>query len=139
MSLWLLKQRFKWKLLFDRLAREADMFHVILNEKLRRSNCAFLPQDRLATHVIPNAGFGECLPHRQTEDGKRVLVELGIANRPTCWLPGDLHHRKNAELILKAWPANHETEMHDVALVIINHSDPVVFGSGKGSGTFLKC
>ena len=50
-SLWLLKQRFKWKLLFGRLAQKADLFHMIS----KYSAGAFLSE-----HPHPPAGGAEC-------------------------------------------------------------------------------
>ena len=118
MSMWLLKQRFKWKLLFDRLAREADMFHMI-SEFAAERTAHFFPRIASRLRVIPNAA-SESFFHPATEKGMRILAELGVEHRPYLLVPGGLHHRKNAELILEAWPAIHG-RVPDLALVIINH------------------
>jgi glycosyltransferase involved in cell wall biosynthesis len=122
MSLWLLKQRFKWRLLFDRLADKADMFHMI-SEFAAERTAHFFPAIKTRLRVIPNAA-SESFFRPPTQRGKQVLTDLGIADRPYVLVPGGLHHRKNAELILDAWP-HIQRRNPDLTLVIINHSDPV--------------
>ena len=121
MSFWLLKQRFKWKLLFDRLAAKADMFHMISNFAADRT-AHFFPSIKLRLRVVPNA-VSERFFRPPSEEGNQVLTQFGIADRPYVLVPGGLHHRKNAELILDAWPHIHRRKP-DLTLVIINHSDP---------------
>lgn len=117
----LLKQRFKWWLLFRRLARKADMFHAISNYSAERM-AHYFPEIRSRIRVVPNA-VSQAFFAPPTEAGKQVLEELGVAQRPYVLVPGGLHHRKNAELILEAWPTLHEL-LPDLALVVINHSAP---------------
>jgi glycosyltransferase involved in cell wall biosynthesis len=122
MSFWLLKQRFKWRLLFDRLAQKADMFHMI-SEFASERTAHFFPAIKSRLRVVPNAASEHFfLP--PTEEGKQVLPQLGIADRPYVLVPGGLHHRKNADLILDAWPHIHRRNP-DLSLVIINHSNPM--------------
>jgi glycosyltransferase involved in cell wall biosynthesis len=121
MSFWLLKQRFKWKLLFDRLAAKADMFHMISNFAADRT-AHFFPSIKSRLRVVPNA-VSERFFRPPSEEGNQVLTQFGIADRPYVLVPGGLHHRKNAELILDAWPHIHRRKP-DLTLVIINHSDP---------------
>jgi len=121
MSYPLLKQRFKWKLLFDRLEAKADMFHMISQFAADRTG-HFFPNLRSRLRVVPNAA-SECFFRPPTEAGNRILSQLGIADRPYVLVPGGLHHRKNADLILDAWP--HIQHRHpELTLVVINHSDP---------------
>lgn len=128
LSVWLLKQRFKWKLLFDRLAAKADMFHMISQFAADRT-AHFFPAIKDRLRVVPNAA-SESFFNPPTSKGQRVLDELGVVSRPYILVPGGLHHRKNADLILAAWPLIHQ-KMPDLALVVINHSDPAYLDRAK--------
>ena len=121
MSLWLLKQRFKWKLLWGRLARKADMFHMTSHFAAERA-AHFFPATKSRIWVVPNAA-SESFFNPPTEKGNEVLAQLGLTGRPYVLVPGGLHHRKNADLILDAWPHIHHRRP-DLTLVVINHSDP---------------
>ena len=62
-----------------------------------------------------------------------MLDRLGVRNRQYILVPGGLQFRKNAELILNAWPkivAKHP----DLLLVIINHADPVYLSRAHALG-----
>jgi glycosyltransferase involved in cell wall biosynthesis len=131
MSFWLMKQRFKWKLLFDRLAREADMFHMISEYSAERT-AHFFPAIKSRLRVIPNAA-SDSFFRPPTERGARILDELGLRDRAFVLVPGGLHHRKNADLILDAWPHVHERHP-DLAMVIINHSNPVYLARAQAMG-----
>ncbi len=131
---WLLKQRFKWKLLFERLASSASMFHMISHFAAERT-AHFFPKIADRLRVIPNAA-SESFFQPPTEHGLDVLRKLGVDGRPYLLVPGGLQHRKNANLILEAWP--HLRQMHpDVKLVVINHSDPVYLERAKTFGDSL--
>jgi len=134
MSLWLLKQRFKWKLLFNRLAAKADMFHMISHFAADRTG-HFFPAIKSRLRVVPNAA-SESFFRPPSAIGNQVLAQLGIADRPYVLVPGGLHHRKNADLILDAWP--HIQRRHpDLTLVVINHSDPVYLDRANALGPAL--
>ncbi len=117
----LLKQRMKWKLLFSRLDRTTDMFHTVSHFSAERLAHHF-PAIRSRLRVIPNA----VSPHffdPSTAVGRAVLTRTGLANKPFILVPGGLHFRKNAELILKAWPIL--SKKHPgLTLAIANHCDP---------------
>jgi glycosyltransferase involved in cell wall biosynthesis len=133
-TFWLLKQRFKWRLLFDRLAEKADMFHMI-SEYAAERTAHFFPAIKSRLRVVPNAA-SESFFRPPTERGKQVLTQLGIADRPYVLVPGGLHHRKNADLILDAWPHIHDRNP-DLTLVIINHSNPMYLDRAKALGPSL--
>ena len=133
-SFWLLKQRFKWRLLFDRLAEKADMFHMI-SEYAAERTAHFFPAIKSRLRVVPNAA-SESFFRPPTELGKQVLPQLGIADRPFVLVPGGLHHRKNADLILDAWPHIHGRNP-DLSLVIINHSNPMYLDRANALGPSL--
>ena len=128
---WLLKQRLKWKLLFRRLSRKAAMFHMISEYSAERTGHYFPAiKDRL--RVIPNAASASFfLP--PTAVGQKVLGELGVANKPYILVPGGLQHRKNADLILEAWPHIHRRNP-DLSLVVINHPHPMYVDRAKALG-----
>lgn len=134
MSLWLLKQRFKWKLLFDRLAAKADMFHMISHFAADRT-AHFFPAIKSRLRVVPNAA-SESFFRPPSELGTQILAKLGIADRPYVLVPGGLHHRKNADLILDAWPHIHDRQP-ELTLVVINHSDPTYLDRAKTIGSSL--
>ena len=121
MTRWLLQQRLKWWLLFRRLAARADMFHAISEFSAERMAHYFPSiQDRL--RVVPNA-VSESFFQPPTEAGKRVLKKLGVAEQPYVLVPGGLHHRKNAEVVLKAWPLIQE-RLPGLRLVVASHNSP---------------
>ncbi|MDE1175580.1 MAG: glycosyltransferase family 1 protein [Edaphobacter sp.] len=122
LSPWLLRHRLKWKLLFDRLDREADMFHMI-SEFAAERTAHYFPTIASRLRVVPNAA-SESFFQPATEKGLQVLKQLGIEGRPFILAPGGLQHRKNAELILDAWPRIHERNA-ELILVVINWTDPV--------------
>lgn len=128
---WLLKQRLKWKLLFARLARTADVFHMISHYSAERT-AHFFPRIADRLRVIPNAA-SESFFQPPTELGKQRLVELGVAGKPYILVPGGLQHRKNADLILEAWPHIHRRNP-ELTLVVINHPHPMYVERAKALG-----
>ncbi len=128
---WLLKQRAKWRMLFDRLADEADLFHMISHYSAERT-AHFFPRLRSRMCVVPNAASASFF-QPPTDLGNQVLTTLGIAGRPYILVPGGLHHRKNADLILEAWPHLHARHP-DLSLVVINHSNPMYLDRAKALG-----
>ena len=119
---WLMRQRLKWKLLFSRLNREADAFHMISQYAADRT-AHFFPAIASRLRVVPNAA-SESFFLSPTAKGQLILDRFGLRGRRFILAPGGLQHRKNADLILDAWPmirAKHP----DVLLVIINWTDPV--------------
>jgi glycosyltransferase involved in cell wall biosynthesis len=48
-------------------------------------------------------------------------------------VPGGLHHRKNADLILDAWPHIHRSNPA-LSLVIVNHSNPIYLDRARALG-----
>ncbi len=119
---WLLRQRLKWKLLFGRLDREADMFHMISHFAAERT-AHFFPAIASRLRVIPNAA-SESFFNPPTTKGLQILEKLALTGRRFILTPGGLQHRKNAELILAAWPIIHGLEP-DTLLVVVNWTDPV--------------
>lgn len=130
-SWWLQKQRFKWRLLFARLNREADMLQMISNFAAERT-AHFFPALRDRLRVVPNAA-SDSFFHPATEEGLKVLDALGVRDRQFVLVPGGLQFRKNADLILDAWPAIQQS-CPDLLLVVINHADEVYLPRAKALG-----
>ena len=119
MSRWLLQQRAKWWLLFQRLGARVDMIHAISQFSAERI-AHYFPALRDRLRVVPNA-VSESFFEAPTEAGRLLLGALGVRDRPYLLVPGGLHHRKNADLILKAWPRVRE-RMPELLLVIAGHN-----------------
>lgn len=113
-------QRLKWQLLYGRLAAKADLFHTVSQFSADRIG-HFFPSIRSRIRVVHNA----VTPHffaPVTEAGRDYLAETNLANRRFVLLPGGLHFRKNAELVLEAWPLLRD-RYPDLTLAVVNHSD----------------
>ncbi len=129
------RQRLKWSLLFRRLSARADMIHTVSQ----------FSADRIAHHfpalgprlrVVPNAvtpHFFAAVP----ESGMHFLEEHGLRHRPFVLVPGGLHFRKNAELILAAAPALLE-RYPDLLLAVVNHSNPVYAARAAALGPRVR-
>ena len=125
---WLLWQRLKWKFLFDRLDRKADMFHMISQFAAERT-AHYFPAIATRLRVVPNAA-SESFFHPPTVKGLGVLPQLGLTGRRFVFAPGGLQHRKNAVLILSVWPAIHEKHP-DLLLVVANWTDPIYLAQAQ--------
>lgn len=115
------KQRLKWSLLFWKLDRHVDMLHTVSQFSAERL-AHFFP--RLASRIrcvhngvtphffgpVPAAGLG-------------FVQQIGLADRPFVLVPGGLHFRKNAELILAASPVLLQ-RFPDLIIAVVNHSSP---------------
>ncbi len=130
-SVWLMKQRLKWRLLFARLDREADMLQMISQFAADRT-AHFFPSLRDRLRVVPNAA-SESFFQEPTVKGMTVLDRLGVRDRQYVLVPGGLQFRKNADLILNAWPTI--VEQHpELRLVVINHADPLYLPRAQALG-----
>jgi glycosyltransferase involved in cell wall biosynthesis len=117
----LFKQRLKWKLLYSTLSRKADLFHTVSQFSADRLG-HFFPSIRSRLRVVHNA-VCERFFQPVSEQGETALAGLGFSGGPYVLLPGGLHYRKNADLVLHAWPLLRE-KRPELRLVIVNHSDP---------------
>jgi glycosyltransferase involved in cell wall biosynthesis len=116
------RQRLKWRLLYAKLARKADMFHTVSQFSADRL-AHFFPAIKSRLRVVPNAVtphfFGPITPA-----GEAYVRSVGLAQRPFVLVPGGLHFRKNAELILAAWPEL-KRRFPELVLAVVNHSNAV--------------
>jgi glycosyltransferase involved in cell wall biosynthesis len=120
-----LKQRLKWRFLFHRLARRADMFHTVSQFSADRL-AHFFPQIASRICVVPNAVAPQFFA-QVPDAGRAFLVEHGLADRAFVLIPGGLHFRKNADLILEAAPMLLQ-RFPGLILAIVNHSNPEYAG-----------
>jgi glycosyltransferase involved in cell wall biosynthesis len=124
-------QRLKWKLLYEKLGRKADLFHTVSHFSAERL-AHFFPSIRSRLRVVHNAvtpHFFEPLPPA----GTKYLVSAGLRDKPFILVPGGLHHRKNAELILAA-SARLQRRFPALTIVVVNHSDPAYAAQAESLG-----
>jgi len=111
----LLKQRLKSKYLYKILSRKVDLIHTVSHFSAERL-AHFFPGLKSRLCVVPNA-----VPPRFFEpaspEGDVFVQKCGLNARPFILLPGGLNHRKNAELVLQAWPVIHARHP-DLVLVV---------------------
>jgi glycosyltransferase involved in cell wall biosynthesis len=96
------------------------MFHTVSQFSADRL-AHFFPQIASRICVVPNA----VTPHFFTpvpEDGEAFLSEHGLAARAFVLVPGGLHFRKNADLILEVAPILLQ-RFPGLILAIVNHSN----------------
>lgn len=114
------RQQLKWRLLYRRLASQADLFHTVSHFSAERL-AHFFPSIRSRLRVVHNA----IPPHffdPPDEAGWHELNKAGLSDARFILLPRGLHFRKNADLVLDAWPAI-KAEHPDVQLVVSSHND----------------
>lgn len=125
------KQQLKWRILYGTLSRTVDVFHTVSQFSAERLADAF-PMIRSRLRVIPNAvssiffepfdPSAEEFPGISHLKGQRFVL-----------LPGGLHHRKNADLVLRAWPILRE-RIPDLTLVVAGHNDPGYLPAARALG-----
>ncbi len=116
------KTRLKWELLYKKLTRTVDMFHTVSEFSAERL-AHFFPQIKSRIEWVHNGvtpHFFEPVSHA----GRRYVEEAGLAERPFVLVPGGLHFRKNAELILEAAPMLLD-RFPDLVIAVVNHTNPV--------------
>jgi len=128
------KQQLKWKILYGTLARYADIFHTVSEFSAERLAHAF-PMIRSRLRVIHNAVSNVFLD--SATPNADHLRDLALNDRAYVLLPGGLHYRKNAELVLRAWPI-FQKRFPEVMLVITGHNSPEYLDRVKALGTSVK-
>src|SRR5260221_12641855 len=115
-------QQFRWNMLYRKLDRHADMFHTVSKFSAERLGHYF-PSIRSRLTVIPNAVTEVFFSNDRSNDSEH-LAKWGLRGRSYVLLPRGLWYRKNADLLLDAWPRLRE--MHkDLLLVVTSDNDPV--------------
>jgi glycosyltransferase involved in cell wall biosynthesis len=115
------KQRLKWRYLYGTLSRNADAFHTVSQFSADRLGAIF-PSIRSRLRVVYNAVQARFFSP-VNEIGEAALKSHGLAGKRYIMFPGGLQYRKNADLVLKAWPILHE-RVPDLNLVVTGHCDP---------------
>ena len=129
------KTRLKWELLYKKLERKVDIFHTVSAFSAERL-AHFFPKIRSRIRAVHNGVtphfFGPVDPA-----GEQFVRDAELANRPFVLVPGGLHFRKNAELILEAIPMLLE-RFPDLIVAIVNHTNPVYAEKAKLLGPRVK-
>jgi glycosyltransferase involved in cell wall biosynthesis len=125
------KTRLKWELLYNKLDRTVDMFHTVSRFSADRLG-HFFPQLKSRIRWVYNG----VTPHffdAVSFEGRKYLKEVGLSGRPFVLVPGGLHFRKNAELILAASPVLLQ-RFPDLLIVVVNHTNPVYAEKSRSVG-----
>lgn len=128
-------QQMKWRLLFSRLSARADMIHTVSQFSADRI-AHFFPQLSTRLRVVPNA----VTPHffaPVASEGMVYLESAHLARRRFVLVPGGLHFRKNAELILEAIPKLLELDP-EIIVAVVNHSDAGYLGRAAQLGARVR-
>ena len=115
----IIAQRLNWRWMFSRFASAADAIITVSEFSKHRISDLF-PELATRLHVVPNAPhstFGE-----RVNQQVHCEVERLTEGRPYVLVPGGLSFRKNADIVLAAWPLVHASNP-DVQLVVAGSSD----------------
>jgi len=116
------RTRLKWELLYKKLTRRVDMFHTVSAFSAERL-AHFFPAIKDRIRWVHNG----VTPHFfQPVDsaGRQFVEQAGLVDRPFVLVPGGLHFRKNAELILQAIPML-QKRFPELIVAVVNHTNPV--------------
>jgi glycosyltransferase involved in cell wall biosynthesis len=130
------KQQLKWRVLYATLSRTVDAFHTVSHFSADRLGTIF-PSILSRLRVIHN----EVSPRffaPPCAAGAEFLQRSGLTDKRYVLLPSGLHYRKNAHLILKAWPVI-RVRMPDLTLVIANHCDLYFAAQAASLGKSVVC
>jgi glycosyltransferase involved in cell wall biosynthesis len=116
-----LRQRFKWSLLFHRLAARADLVHTVSHFSAERL-AHFFPALSGRIRVVHN-GVTSCFFGPVSQQGRHQLANYRLTERCFVLIPGGLHYRKNADLILTVAPWL-LARFPDLMMVIAGHNTP---------------
>jgi glycosyltransferase involved in cell wall biosynthesis len=97
-----LRQRFKWRLLFQRLAARADLIHTVSHFSAERL-AHFFPTLSGRIRVVHN-GVTTCFFGPVSDQERQRIEKYCLGEGPFVLIPGGLHYRKNADLILTVAP-----------------------------------
>lgn len=128
-SLASVKQQLKWRLLFATLSRRVDIFHTVSQFSADRL-ATFFPAMRNRLRVIHNA-VTQRFFWPVNAAGEEFLVRHRLNGKRFVLVPGGLHYRKNADLIVRAWPILQQ-RVSDLNLVVSGHCDPELLARAQG-------
>ena len=124
-------QQFKWRLLFGKLSKKVDLFHTVSNFSAERILYHF-PSFKDRIRVIPNGVTEFFFADNKTED-REILAKRNLAGRCYVLLPGGLSRRKNADLVLQAWPLLRQLH-RDLRLVVTSYNDAAYVARAASNG-----
>lgn len=130
-----LRQRLKWNYLFRVLSRRADLLHTVSHFSAERI-AHYHPNLRSRLRVVHNA-VSDRFFEPVSKEGEQGMQELGLTSRPYILLPRGLHYRKNAELVLEAWPLLIR-RIPDLQLVITSHCERKYIDKALELGPSIK-
>ena len=116
------RTRIKWELLYKKLARKVDLFHTVSAFSAERL-AHFFPRISTRIRVVHNGVAPHFFGPVQAS-GHQYLLDAGLNTRPFVLVPGGLHFRKNAELILAAIPLL-LARLPDLVICVVNHTNPL--------------
>jgi glycosyltransferase involved in cell wall biosynthesis len=111
------------------------MFHTVSQFSADRL-AHFFPQIRSRIRYVHNGVTPHFFEPIKTE-GRDFVTQAGLANRPYVLVPGGLHYRKNADLILTTARVLLR-RFPDLQIVIVNHNNPVYLPAAYSLGERLK-
>lgn len=126
-----LKQSLKWRYLYRALARKADLFHTVSNFSAERI-AHFVPDIKSRLRVVHN-GVPPRFFQPVSDEGEEFLRHSKLRDEPFVLLPRGLSYRKNAELVLNAWPVLHK-RFPALKLVVTSHCEPLYAAKAKALG-----
>lgn len=125
------RTRIKWEILYKKLTRTVDMFHTVSQFSAERL-AYFFPAIASRIYWVHNG----VTPHffgPVAESGRAYVEQAGLGERSFVLVPGGLHFRKNAELILAAAPMLLK-RFPDLIIAVVNHTNPVYAERSVGLG-----
>ncbi len=129
------RTRIKWELLFRKLARKVDLFHTVSAFSAERL-AHFFPRISPRIRVVHN-GVAPLFFAPVQASGHQYLLDAGLNTRPFVLVPGGLHFRKNAELILAAIPLL-LARFPGLLICVVNHTNPVYAEKAKLLGSRVR-
>ena len=130
------KQQLKWRILYGTLTRSADVFHTVSQFSAERLAHAF-PAIRSRLRVIYNAVSSMFFAPFDFDTAPLDPVVARLRGKRFILVPGGLHHRKNADMILRAWPIL-QSRIPDLTLVIAGHNHPDYMAQARSLGRSVK-
>ena len=128
-------QAVKRRYLFRMLTRKADRILTVSHFSAERLGY-FFPGLKSRLRVIPNGVPGRFF-EPVSPAGEAALANLGLLGRQFVLAPGGLQYRKNADLILRAWPLLQQ--MHsELLLVVTNQYEADYFERAQGLGPSVR-
>jgi glycosyltransferase involved in cell wall biosynthesis len=124
-------QQTKWRYLFAKLARCANLFHTVSQFSSERIAHHF-PALKNRLRVVPN-GVTDYFFSCENNNDRNILKKWGVADRPYILLPGGLSYRKNGDTVIDAWPLVREL-YNDLALVVTSQNEVTYVRRAKSFG-----